>query len=103
MTLRPSARPTTPCVYGVVGFGASTYRGTELPSGLHVLEQQAPALYAMDPPRPGLISGPLWLPTSAGLADENTVVCPHGVAASSEKIGKAPVEFPPEYRVDIGT
>ena len=49
MTFRPSARPTTPCAYGVVGFGGSTYRGTELPSELYVFEQQAPALYAMDP------------------------------------------------------
>ena len=38
VTLRPLARSTTPCVYGVVDFGVSTDRGTELPSGLYVFE-----------------------------------------------------------------
>ena len=57
MTLRPSARPTTPCFFGVAGFGVPADRGTELQSWLSPSELASPSLYASEPqqassPRP---------------------------------------------------
>ena len=57
VTLRPSARPTTPCFFGVAGFGVPADRGTELQSWLSPSELASPSLYASEPqqassPRP---------------------------------------------------
>ena len=42
VTLRPLARPTTPCIYGVAGFGVLTDGGSELRSVLNPPELASP-------------------------------------------------------------